>query len=90
MERPYDLAEMLRAADGRTAYRKNTVNSGMTKPCIDTDYCVATPPDMNGAILTMAFVDMQPLESVYPTDAAFSSGTLFPNIDKPFYGGMKR
>ncbi|MBR4973407.1 MAG: spore coat associated protein CotJA [Clostridia bacterium] len=35
----------------------------------------------------MAFVDMQPFENVYSMSDAFSSGTLFPNLDKPFYGG---
>lgn len=38
-------------------------------------------------ILTMAFVNMQPLENVYELDDAIKQGTLFPNIDKPFYGG---
>jgi hypothetical protein len=42
---------------------------------------------MNNGILTMAFVDMQPLESVYESEKALERGTLFPNIDKPFFGG---
>lgn len=58
--------------------------------CIDTDYCVSAPRDMNDGILTLAFVDMQPLDSVYRLDTAFCNGTLFPNIDKPFYGGRKQ
>ena len=39
--------------------------------------------------LTMVFINMQPLESVYPLNEAFENGTLFPNLNKPFYGGMK-
>lgn len=90
MERNYEFAEMLSAAESRSAYRSGNHNSGIMPPCIDTNFCVPTPKNMNGGILTMAFVDMQPLDSVYPTDTAFCNGTLFPNIDKPFYGGMKR
>lgn len=89
MERAYEMAEMLRAAEGRNLYKKYNQNLGATPTCIDTDYCKPTPTDKNGGILTMAFVDMQPIESVYQTDTAFCRGTLFPNIDKPFYGGMK-
>lgn len=41
-------------------------------------------------ILTMAFVNMQPLKTVYDVSRAFTQGTLFPNIDKPFWAGEKR
>ena len=40
-------------------------------------------------VLTMAFVNIQPLDTVYETDDGFSKGTIFPNIDKPFYGGKR-
>ena len=89
-KRAYELAEMLREAEGRTAYRKMTSSNTMIPSCINTEYCLPTPTDMNCGILTMAFVDMQPLDSVYPANTAFKNGPLFPNIDKPFYGGMKR
>ncbi len=36
--------------------------------------------------LTMAYVPMQPLTSTYEQDEALKSGTLFPNLDKPFLG----
>ena len=39
--------------------------------------------------LTMVFINMQPLESVYPVQEAYAVGTLFPNLNKPFYGGMR-
>ena len=58
--------------------------------CLNTDYCVEIPHNRNDGILTMAFVDMQPFENVYSMSDAFSSGTLFPNLDKPFYGGRCR
>jgi len=89
MERAYDMAEMLRAAENRNSYKKGFQNWNNVPNCINTDYCKPTPTDKNDGILTMAFVDMQTIDSVYQTDTAFCKGTLFPNIDKPFYGGMK-
>lgn len=38
-------------------------------------------------ILTMAFVNIQPLDSVYDTERGFDNGTIFPNIDKPLKVG---
>jgi hypothetical protein len=58
--------------------------------CLNDDFCRPSPKDMNGGILTMAFIDMQPLESVYPLESAFCNGTLFPNLNKPFMGGKRR
>ena len=58
--------------------------------CLNGDFCVLTPKNRNDGILTMAFVDMQPLESVYSMSDAFCRGTLFPNLDKPFYGGRMK
>lgn len=83
---PYNLTEMFRSVEGRSKMMDNSQNRG----CINTDFCMVSPPDMNSGILTMAFVDMQPIESVYPPETALQRGTLFPNIDKPFVGGMVR
>ena len=41
----------------------------------------------NEPVLTMAFVNMQPISEIYSVDNALKNGTLFKNIDKPFYGG---
>ena len=57
------------------------------KPCFDTDFCNPMPNKDTNGVLTMAFVNMQPLDTVYSTDLAFKNGTLFPNINKPFFGG---
>ncbi len=35
-------------------------------------------------ILTMAFVNIEPLNEIYSTAEALKRGTLFPDIDKPF------
>lgn len=84
---PYNLNEMLRKMEGRTGL-DNCCDVSDVPGCINTNYCLPTPEDMNGGILTMAFVDMQPLDSIYPPETSFKNGTLFPNLDKPFHGGM--
>lgn len=89
--RPYDLTQILRDnTPCDDCIRASDGNNTVVMNCINTDYCVETPQNRNDGILTMAFVDMQPLDTVYPNETAFSSGTLFPNLDKPFYGGMRR
>ena len=88
--RLYDLNQMLRDNIPCDDCQKTQRPMGMIPDCINTDYCVESPKNMNNGILTMAFVDIQPLDTVYPNETAYSSGTLFPNLDKPFYGGMKR
>ena len=67
--------------------RRNTDTSAVAR-CINTEFCLPSPENRNDGILTMAFVDMQPLDNVYPLETSFKNGTLFPNIDKPFCGGM--
>ena len=40
--------------------------------------------------LTLAFIENQEIEQVYEPDTAFTRGTAFPNLDKPFCpGGLK-
>ena len=71
--RIFDMLERYNQANGKTQER--LINA-----------------DDNGnfdGILTMAFVNMQPIDSVYEIDEGFHKGTIFPNIDKPFYGGKK-
>ncbi len=58
--------------------------------CINDDFCIMSPLPKNNGVLAMAFVDMQPIDSVYPQTAAFCKGTLFPNLDMPFYGGFEK
>ena len=58
--------------------------------CVNNDFCKDTIFDSpNSDILTMAFVNMQPIESVYETEDGFCRGTIFPNIDKPLSGVRK-
>ncbi len=58
--------------------------------CLNGDFCLVSPTNKNGGVLTMAFVDMQPLDSVYSMPEGFKNGTIFPNLDKPFLGGRMR
>lgn len=70
---------------------KNSAKNPTNMPsCLNTDFCVETPQNRNDGILTMAFVDMQPLDTVYSMSDAYKSGTLFPNLDKRFWGGKCR
>lgn len=82
MERTaYELAEL---------YRQNNTNFKFhATECVNNDFCISAPSNMNNGILTMAFVDMQPLDEVYSLQDAFCNGTLFPNLNKPFYGGKR-
>ncbi len=36
-------------------------------------------------ILAMAFVNMQPLTTLYDTEQSYRNGTLFPSLNKPFW-----
>ena len=58
----------------------------------NNDFCLPSPKDLGDGTLTMAFVNMQPIDSVYDIKTAFDNGSLFPNIDKPLgiYGGSQK
>ncbi len=76
--------------DNQSYYTACKPNSVAIPPCINDDFCVTSPMPRNNGILAMAFVDMQPIENVYPESTALCRGTLFPNLDMPFIGGKKR
>lgn len=59
----------------------------MPQICFDTNVCNPPTAQNTADVLTMAFVNMQPLDYVYDEALAFKNGTLFPNINKPFYYG---
>lgn len=89
-KRGYDLAQILRDSIPNNDWNKTPMSNNVNIPeCINTDYCVDTPEGCDKNVLTMAFVNMQPLESVYPNETGFCCGTIFPNLNKPFFGGMK-
>ena len=92
MNNSLDYADMFRSYNKNamwqmlSARENNTQNSN----CINNNYCALEPRENTDGVLTMAFVNMQPLDSVYTPAEALCKGTLFPNIDKPFMGGMRR
>lgn len=56
----------------------------------ESDDCTTMKRERCSDPLTMVFINPQPLDSVYPIETAFCNGTLFPNLNKPFYGGKRR
>ncbi len=63
----------------------------MNKASIFTPEDIFCPAAENGDILAMAFVNIQPFDKVYSAPDAFSAGTLFPDLNKPFLaGGLKK
>ena len=48
--------------------------------------CAATE-SVNGDVLAMAFVNMQPFDAVYSLSDGLKAGTIFPDLDKPFLEG---
>lgn len=40
--------------------------------------------------ISMAYVPWQHMNQVYEPAQALRSGTLFPELEKPFYGSMRR
>lgn len=81
--RMFDMSDFFRD----TAFIKQDENNAIHKDCYDSNFCVKTPPQINNGILTMAFVDMQPINTVYEIEEGYDKGGIFPNINKPFYGG---
>ena len=69
----------------------NNLDDRIPQICFDTNACNPPKPRSNDGVLTMAFVNMQPLDYVYDDDQAYINGSLFPNINKPFYyGGLNK
>lgn len=83
-KRYYNMNDMYAENERYTTISKNSIRNYTQERCLNTDFCVPSPENMNNGILTMAFVDMQPIETVYQPQTALMRGTLFPNIDKPF------
>ena len=73
--------------DFRNRVTNNDMENSMPQICFDTNPCNLPQAQSTDGVLTMAFVNVQPLDYVYDEAQAFSNGTLFPNINKPFYYG---
>ncbi|MBQ8765729.1 MAG: spore coat associated protein CotJA [Clostridia bacterium] len=51
-------------------------------------YCNNLPKLPDYPVVAMAYVPFQTELVTYTSDEALCSGTLFPELDKNFYGGM--
>ena len=76
--RIFDMSEFYRA---NSEMRSEPVRDEWSRINTETDKECTDP-------LTMVFINMQPLDSVYPLNEAYDEGTLFPNLNKPYLGGM--
>ena len=47
---------------------------------------ITITPFPENPVVAMAYVPYQQFEKTYPAEKALSAGTLFPELDKPFYG----
>lgn len=48
------------------------------------------PPFPEDPALAIAYVRWQTMGNVYEPEEAYSRGTIFPDLDKPFYGRRAR
>ncbi|MBQ8627509.1 MAG: spore coat associated protein CotJA [Agathobacter sp.] len=46
--------------------------------------------DCNKWVIAMAYVPWQNMNQVYEPARALRAGTLFPELEKPFYGSMRK
>lgn len=84
-----ELAQIKREFE-KGAFKERVGGSLVENPtCLDNDFCNNAPTQSTDGVLTMAFVNMQPLSTVYSASDAMKKGTLFPNIDKPFSKGRR-
>ncbi len=79
-KRIFDMLEQYKQMN-RVEKPMNIKTDANPEFCLETDYSAVDP-----RILTMAFINMQPIDNVYETEEGFSHGTIFPNIDKPLLG----
>ncbi len=57
----------------------NNQRERMTRPCNSTY-------DLNDLPLGMAYVPWQYFQTVFDVDKALECGTIFPELNKPFFG----
>ena len=88
----YELAQIKKEFEsGAFAQRtQSRILNGAPPQCVENNICNAEPQTDVSKILTMAFVNMQPIDSVYSVEDALKRGTLFTNIDKPLGEGRMR
>ncbi len=74
----FDMAEMV-ARQAKAYSRQDEPNCGCHK------HCVSTPlPEV--PVVAMAYIPFQLDKTSYEPEMALREGTLFPVLNKPFYG----
>lgn len=69
---------------GWILHNDNTMNTERSGACMGAE-------PIENAVLAMAYVPMQKFGRLYNNEDALCAGTLFADLDKPFYGkGVKR
>ena len=77
MEKQFNTADFYEKCGCMSASQRTVRRDSVNTYCADS--------------LTMVFINMQPSGGeVYPLEKAFCAGTLFPELDKPFLGGMRK
>jgi len=71
---------------------RTTVRKGEKNMNIFDIELPSTPDTDSDGVLAMAFVNVQPLDTLYDIDRGFPNGTIFPDLYKPLdvMGGMMR
>lgn len=64
---------------------------GNTRVMNDCDDCRRTRDELRGMPIAMGYVPWQTFECTYEPMQGLHAGTIFPELDKPFYGrkGMR-
>ena len=72
-------------------YEKYPQNHMMPRMQSGCDSCKRTNDELKGMPLAMGYVPWQTYSCVYEPAEALRTGTIFPELDKPFYGrrGMR-
>ena len=66
------------------------MNNSFVIPKNSTDNKIVYDEKSNvNKLVGMCYVPMQEWEQIYDEDTAFSTGTIFPCLNKPFWGGGK-
>lgn len=46
-----------------------------------------TPQECDHMVLAMAYIPVQQFDTLFDIEAGFDSGTIYPELEKPFMGG---
>ena len=92
--RSSDMSTRNQGANNVRCARDNSMRTGYKRNCdmrcrMDNDMSSrrGNMNDMEGFALAMAYVPWQQWGEVYPLNTGLQRGTIFPELDKPFFKG---